>query len=200
MIPTSIELADTIGAITRCRYIALERTNELIAEATSGGPVDKPKAIESLYGLLTSSLEELKVAEEELRLQSRVIEAQRASVDDRVRHYRQLFEFLPLPALITDIYGKIREVNDAALGLLQRDLRHLEGWPVSIFLADGFREEFHQKLRRALNSDVRDWRLVLKRPRDAPLEVNAIVATVPDIGPTGSGMLYWVLSPIPQPA
>ena len=80
---------DTLEALVHCRRSVLQRATTLLE-----GPADIPfverfDAIPSLSALLTTSLEELKVAEEELRVQNSVLEAQRATVDDRVRHYRQ---------------------------------------------------------------------------------------------------------------
>jgi len=46
---------------------------------------------------------------------------------------------------------------------------------------------------------IRDWRLVVKRMGDLPLRVHAMVRLVPDIGHTGSGVLYWMLTVPTQP-
>src|SRR5437868_341739 len=106
--PLGIEPMETIGAIARCRYIVLKRADEILRDQ-SGVPVtERADALPGVSALLMTSLEELKVAEEELRVQNSVLEAQRATVDDRVRHYRQLFMYAPCPTLITDIYATIQ--------------------------------------------------------------------------------------------
>jgi hypothetical protein len=130
MLATGIELPDTIGAIARCRYVALARTNELIAESPADG-AEHPKTLQSLCGLVTSSLEELKVAEEAHRVEQSVIEAKRASIGQRLWHYRQLFEYLPVAAFVTDIYAAIVEGESRGGRSLCRDARFLERKPLS---------------------------------------------------------------------
>jgi PAS domain S-box-containing protein len=193
-IPSSIEAVDTIGAIAKCRYVVLKRADELLREIPESDG-DRAERLPGVSGLLMTSLEELKVAEEELRLQNAVLEAQRAAVDERVRHYRQLFLHLPTPAFITDIYATIREANLAAGNLFRRESRHLERKPLASLLAAEYREEFRRQLSRVTTGDdVRDWRLILKRVGDVPVEVHATVCMIPEIGPTHSGLLYWVLA------
>jgi PAS domain-containing protein len=80
------------------------------------------------------SLEELKVAEEELRVQNATLETQRVSINDKVRHYRQLFMYSPAPTFVTDVYGTIQEGNLAAAKLFRREAPHLEGKPLVTLL------------------------------------------------------------------
>src|SRR4051812_23288373 len=103
--PRQVEPIDTVGAIARCRYIVLRRASEILGEEPATTIETRPDALTNVSALLMTSLEELKVAEEELRLQNAMLEAQRAEVDQRVRHYRQMFLHSPAPAFVTDIYG-----------------------------------------------------------------------------------------------
>jgi PAS domain S-box-containing protein len=186
--------ADTIGAIARCRYLVLKRADELLGAVPDAVDAHEDR-LPGVSGLLMTSLEALKVAEEELRVQNSVLEAQRASVDERVRHYRQLFLHLPSPAFITDVYATIREVNLAAATLFRRELENLERKPLASLLAAEYREQFRAQLARAMAGiEIRDWRLVLKRVGDVPVEAHATVSLVPEVGPTKSGLLYWLLS------
>lgn len=195
--PHEVEPMETIGAIARCRYIVLKRADEILRDQSGSGVpvVERADALPNVSALLMTSLEELKVAEEELRLQNSLLEAQRAAVDDRIRHYRQLFMYSPAPTFVTDVYGTIQEVNHAAARLFRREAKHLERKPLATLLSAEQREEFRRQLPRATAGDgVRDWRLVIKRVGDLPLEAHATVQLVPGIGPTGSGVLYWMLS------
>ena len=186
---------DTIGAIARCRYLVLKRADELLGEMPEAVD-DRANRLPSVSGLLMTSLEELKVAEEELRTQNAVLESQRAAVDERLRYYRQLFLYLPTPAFITDVYATIREANLAAASLFRREAAHLERKPLATLLANEYREEFRRQLGRAATGDgVRDWRLVVKRVGDVPIEVHATVARIPGVGPTETGLMYWLLMP-----
>jgi PAS domain S-box-containing protein len=195
-IPSTLEQpVDTIGAIARCRYLVLKRADELLGEMPEAVD-DQANRLSGVSGLLMTSLEELKVAEEELRLQNTVLESQRAAVDERLRHYRQLFLYLPTPAFVTDVYATIREANLAAASLFRREAAHLERKPLATLLANEYREEFRRQLGRATAGDgVRDWRLVVKRVGDVPVEVHATVARIPGIGPTDTGLMYWLLTP-----
>ena len=194
-ISSAVESVDTIGAIARCRYHVLKRADELLGQVPDA-PDDR---LPGVSGLLMTSLEELKVAEEELRVQNSVLEAQRAGVDERVRHYRQLFLYLPMPAFITDTYATVREANLAAANLFRREASQLERKPLATLLANDYREEFRRQLARASSNDiVRDWRLVIKRLGDVAVEVHATVSRIPDVGPTASGLMYWLLTPSPS--
>jgi PAS domain S-box-containing protein len=197
-IPSAIAAGDAIGAIAKCRYFALKRADELLRDLPLS-PTHPDDRLPDVSGLLMTSLEELKVAEEELRSQNSVLEAQRATVDERVRYYRQLFLHLPSPAFVTDVYATIRDVNLAAIDLFRREARLLEGKPLSLLVADQFRREFRHQLARANDcEEVRDWRLVLKRVGDLPIEARATVSKVPDVGPTHGGLLYWLLTVRPS--
>ena len=194
-IPAVEQPVDATEAIARCRYLMLKRADELLGEMPETAD-DRANRLPGISGLLMTSLEELKVAEEELRLQNTVLESQRAAVDERLRHYRQLFLYLPTPAFITDAYATIREANLAAASLFRREAAHLERKPLATLLANEYREEFRRQLGRATAGDgVRDWRLVVKRVGDVPVEVHATVARIPGAGPTETGLMYWLLTP-----
>jgi len=185
---------ETIGAIARARYVVLKRADELLRDEPGIPFVEHADTLPNVSALLMTSLEELKVAEEELRLQNSMLEAQRAAVNARVQHYRDLFMYSPAAAFITDVYATIQEANVAAAELFRREARHLERKPFATMLAPEFRDEFRRQLARVRAGDgVRDWRLVIRRVGDVPLEVSATVQLVPGLGATGSGLLYWML-------
>ena len=193
--PADVLPLDAVGAIARCRYLVLQRADELLRDQSSAPMVQQADTLPGVSALLMTSLEELKVAEEELRVQNSVLESQRATVDQRVRHYRQLFLFAPAPAFITDIYGTIQEANLDATKLFRREARFLERKPLVTLLCAEYREEFRRQISRLpAGEGVRDWRLMINRMGDVPLEAHAAVRLVPDIGETGSGVLYWMLT------
>jgi len=199
-IPSDAFPTDTVEAIARCRYTVLRRADEILRDEPGIPVVQRADALPGVSALLVTSLEELKVAEEELRVQNNALEAQRAAVDERVRHYRQLFLFSPAPTFVTDLYGTIQEANLAAAELFRREASHLDGKPLVTLLASEYREEFRRQLTRMPAGDgIRDWRLVVKRMGDLPLRVHAMVRLVPGIGHTGSGVLYWMLTVPTQP-
>ena len=185
---------EMVTVLARCRYGMLERANALLNATTASARPDQTDEVRDIASLLLTALEELKVAEEELRAQNARLEEQRADVDECVRYFRQLFLYTPAPAIITDVYASIRDVNLAAARLLRRDAEHLDRKPMAALMPLDCREEFRRQLARAaVADDVRDWRITLNRTGDLPVELQAHVSLVPGVGETGRGMLFWLL-------
>jgi len=175
--------------------MVLKRADEILNDQPGISAPERAGALPDLSALLMISLEELKAAEDELRVQSASFEHHRATSNERIRHYQQLFMHSPEPTFVTDVYGTIQEANMAAANLFRRESPNLERKPLVSLLAPEHREEFRRQLPRMTEGDgVRDWRLVIKRMGDVPLETRARVRLVPGIGHTGSGVLYWMLT------
>jgi len=191
---------EMVTVLARCRYGMLERANALLSTPDTQPEPEPSDALPGVASLLMTALEELKVAEEELRAQNSRLEEQRAAVDERVRYFRQLFLYTPAPAIVTDVYASIRDVNLAAARLLRRDAKHLDHKPIVSLMPASCREEFRRQLSRAaVADDVLDWRITLNRTGDLPIDVHANVSLVPDVGATGRGMLYWLLRVADRP-
>lgn len=187
---------EVVTVLARCRYGMLERANTLLSTPETQPELDRSAALPGVVSLLMTALEELKVAEEELRAQNSRLEEQRADVDERVRYLRQLFLYTPAPAIVTDVYASIRDVNLAAARLLRRDAKFLDRKPIASLMPANRREEFRKQLSRvAVADDVLDWHITLNRTGDLPVDVHAHVSLVPDVGATGRGMLFWLLRP-----
>lgn len=154
----------------------------------------------SLTGLLMTSLEELKVAEEELREQNAALIEIRQVGEQRTQHYRQLFMHIPAPALVTDMFATIIESNHAAEHLLRRDCERLERKPLAALLHPSSRGDFRTHLNRLVASEEsRRLTLTINRYGDTPVDVDAAVSIVPDIGPTRCSALFWLFS-TPSPS
>jgi PAS domain S-box-containing protein len=188
-----MEIHDTLTALVQARHAVLERATALMQPRTEIPFVEQFDALPSISALLMTSLEELKVAEEELRRQNELLAAQRSAIDEVARHYRQLFLHAPLPTFVTDSYATIQEANLAAARLFRREATHLERKPVSAMLAPEQRESFRRQLSLMPPDGVRDWRLLLHRVGDLPVTVSAAVQPVPSSGPGKPGLLYWML-------
>jgi PAS domain S-box-containing protein len=125
----------------------------------------------------------------------------RAAGDERVHHYRQLFSHLPLPALVTDTFATILEANRAAAQLLRREADHLERKPLAALLHPRSRGDFRTRLARLVTSDEsRQLSLTLNRHGDTPVDADAMVSIVPDVGPTRSSALLWLFTVRPAGA
>lgn len=162
---------------------------------TADAPVpvlDRAEAVPKLAALLTTSLEELKVAEEELVQQHEALESSRAEMEGHLAHYRMLFDLAPAALLLTDLNGAIRDANRAAAALLHREVYHLERKPLAVLVPRAVRAQFREELSRVgLTAGVANWHFVIERPNDVPLGVSAAVHLVPH-ATLGSG-LYWQL-------
>src|SRR5579885_2421493 len=85
--------ASTIDALALGRQTMLVRANEILG--AGDGDARRDEAVPALAGLLMSSLEELKVAEEELREQNAALTERRAMDERRTQYYRQMFQYIP---------------------------------------------------------------------------------------------------------
>lgn len=186
--------ADIVMSLSRGRYAVMARANALLTTSQANHDGANDADVQAVAGLLMTAIEELKVAEEELRVQNATLEAQRAGVDERTRHYRQLFFDAPLAGLLTDTHGTIVEANAEAGAMLRREPRHLERKPIAALIPVESRDVFRQQFSRLkLEDGVRSWKFPIGRAGHVPLEVCATVKLIPDLGPTRSGLLYWVL-------
>ena len=188
-----IESDDLVAAFTHHRQKLLEHAASVMFNG-DGTTSDGSQREAQLSAITISSLEELKVAEEELTERISALADLRDELEQRVLGARQLFDFAPACLLVTDLYGTIREANQATLRLLRLDAKSLERQPLARFIPRDHRRGFRDGLTRIAATDgVNDWRLSLVRPTDEPLEVSATVQVVRG-GATPSGtMLFWAL-------
>ncbi len=121
---------------------------------------------------LQHTLEELHVAEEELRTQNdELVQAQDSLQHERGR-YLEMFEHAPDGYLVTDRSGLILEANLAAATLLQRPCEYLHGKPVAIFVAEEDRHGFRSRLNQLLHDDTtQEWETTLQPHTGPPLPV-----------------------------
>ena len=152
-------------------------------------------AVPRLSALLAASLEELKVAQEELsRQQEALVESQ--TKDERLlTYYRMLFELAPTATIVTDLNAAIRDVNGAACTLLKREAHLLHRKPLTALVRREHRQSFRVGLARlAITKGATNWVFALERHTDVPLTVRASVNIIPDRS-LGSGSLLWQLHP-----
>jgi PAS domain S-box-containing protein len=111
------------------------------------------------------------------------------------RQYRLLFERAPLPYVVTDFDGTIREANRAAAVLLKRPSELLEGKSLVAFVPLERRSEFRETLAGLpLLDGLRDWRMTLLPHGGAPVDV-AMHANVLDGAWNGQDAIFWIVRP-----
>ena len=149
--------------------------------------------IPELQALLDVTMEELRVAEEELREEHDEMVAARARVEASRQHYADLFEYAPVAALLTDVSGIIRQANRAAGELLERVPVHVVGKPLPVLVDTEGRRALRDVIRRASQGmDVRDAAVRLLLPNGAACDARLSIALLPDV-PGREATLYCIL-------
>lgn len=124
-----------------------DQLDRLFAEVHQDRPASK-----LLHAMMTEigvTIEELTVAEEEMRVQNDALGAAGRSLEAERRRYQDLFEFAPDPYLVTDLSGVVLEANQAAFALLGLGPRSLIGKSLIIYVAPEDRLAFHASLTHA---------------------------------------------------
>lgn len=154
------------------------------------------ETVPKLTQCLATSLEELKVAEEELLDQHLQNEKSRGEQQQRLEYFRALFHHAPTPLMLTTTDGAIRAANQAASELVMRDIYRLEGKPLTALVPQESRSEFRRQLGLVAQAGgVSNWCFTLLRQADAPIRVEACIQLLPaDI--VGARAFYWCLRPI----
>lgn len=182
----------TLTKIARYIEATSSRLDDLALRARGAGDPGRPILQESLIHL-ASTLEELRVSEEELRAQAEGLASSHFELEAELRRYRGLFEQAPDAYLVTDGDGVIREANAAAAALLGVHGEALRGKPLALFVAGDDRRAFRALLpwlREA--ASLRGVELVLVPRGGEPVRVEASVAAVRGEGGT-PGELRMVL-------
>ncbi len=150
------------------RRMALRDTPEIIADLTS----------ENLFEELNTTVEELSVAQEEMRQQNEELVASRTATEEATHRYRELFDFAPDAYFVTSRDGVIREANFAAATLLNVPQDYLTGKPLAVFVDAEARRAFRSVLAQITErSEPAEWEARLQ-PRhrlyvDAQFRVSA---------------------------
>jgi PAS domain S-box-containing protein len=143
--------------------------------------------------LLAATLEELQVAEEELRAQHEELMAARAAVEAQRERYQHLFEFAPVGYVVTSANGTIRQANRAAARLLGKMPEVLVGKPLATFVVTEERGAFRTAFARLLSaSEVEEWPIRLQPHRRRAVDVTMTVEAVRDESGAISSM-YWII-------
>ena len=127
---------------------------------------------------LQHALEELHIAEEELRQQNEELAAARLVAESERQRYQELFDFAPYGYLVTDAAGTIQEANRAVATLLSVPQDFLVGKPLVGFVTEENRKAFHIQLTRLTESQrLEDWEVYLQ-PREGKPFPAAITTSI----------------------
>lgn len=188
---------DLIATFAQQRQRLLKHTADILC--SEGTPVRQPvvEREAKLSAILVSSLEQLKVAEEELIERTQALAEMRGDLEDQVYGARMLFDLAPACLILTDMYGNIVDANRAAQSLFKRDRAALERQPLARFIAPDDRRAFREALARVAETDgVKDWRLELVRPTAVPVRVSIALQVLKETSPSKPTRFYWSIRPL----
>lgn len=159
--------------------------------------LDTPAAPQTLlqvaFETVSTTLEELRVAEEEMRVQNEMLADAQETTEQWRLHYQDLFNAAPEAYLVTDPLGVIAEANLAAQSLLGLSLRFLTGKPLASFVPSAGRQEFRRLLLDAAQGgDALERDLLLMPRKQAAVAVSATVAVVRGAAGRPAG-LRWLI-------
>jgi PAS domain S-box-containing protein len=150
--------------------------------------------------VLSKAFEELAHALEELQAADQVLHRQRdewlnkqAELELECQRYKDLFEHAPTGYLVTSIDGAIRQGNPAALALLQISDRAVVGRSLAVFVPEGQRRAFREKIAQLLQATApQEWMISMCSWEGAPLEVRLTASVLR--GASGRPLaLYWLI-------
>lgn len=184
-----------VQAIRRHVEQASDRLDDLARRAAFAGTTDPLLLAESLI-TLSSTVEELRVSEEELHRQHHNLAASRELIEMERLRYQELFNDAPDAYLITNPDGVIREANRAAAVLLGVPASTLLGKPLVVFVPEEDRRGFRTQLPWLFETERLDgWEIRLVPRRKSPIPVEITVAPVRDAAGRGTG-LRWLIRDI----
>ncbi len=158
------------------RTAEAEKRLMALTEQHEHGNKTGPQLSKSALRELGDVLEELRVATEHLQLAADDLASARREATAGVENYRELYEGLPMPCLLTNEQGSVDEANGHASKLLNVASAYLNGKPLLLYLPQ--RDLYFRLLDEVNNVGIARARTML-RPRDRkPLEVNVSVTAL----------------------
>jgi PAS domain S-box-containing protein len=150
----------------------------LHARLLEAAPDLQPGVERAVEGLQTG-LEELRVAEAQLRAQNDELIASQLALEVERARLADLFDAAPDAYIVTDDHGVILEANDAAEQLFGFLRTELSGKPVAVFVARSERRAFRTWLRRAAtDGDAPPLVTLVERRGYARLYAECVVTTI----------------------
>ncbi|MEH1808550.1 PAS domain-containing hybrid sensor histidine kinase/response regulator [Nostoc sp.] len=133
----------------------------------------------SQHELTAEAFEELQITLEELKIASEELQATRIVIEKERQRYQELFDFAPDGYLVTDTFGIILEANRAATIHLNVLQRFLVGKPLLTFIAQSDHQAFFNYLTQLQQIDRGgEWEVCLQPREKICFDVALTVVTV----------------------
>lgn len=177
-----------VDRFSRELEVARRRLAPMLEGKTSSPPAGETSLLE-----MALLLEELSVADEEMRQQADELILTRDEVEHERARYLELFEDAPDAYLVTDEAGVVRQANRAAEQMLRLDRKRLRGKPLATMVDDEFRRAFRLMLdlRCGAPDDI-EFDTTLHPRGGAPIDV-AVRIRRSARGPGERAELRWIL-------
>ena len=145
-----------------CKVKGVRQQSDLLQDRITQEIPEQEHLLVETFDQLSTSLEELYVAEEELRQQNEQLVEYQQKIDKERQRYQELFDFAPDGYIISDTYGKILEANRAASQLLAIDKNRLAGKLLISFVPQERRGEFRKQIHCLYKKNqIKDWEIDL---------------------------------------
>ena len=138
---------------------------------------------------------EMEVALEELDVMWEELQGQAALLVRENARYAEFFQYAPDAYLITDAGGNVREVNHAALELMQAAREDVVGQPLSVYVADDDRVNSLARtvgLMVGAGAKPQAWQALLQPASGTAVKVELSVRAIP-LKKSGIGGLCWLV-------
>ncbi|MEH2226101.1 PAS domain-containing hybrid sensor histidine kinase/response regulator [Nostoc sp.] len=143
-----------------------------LVQKTASEPYSQQELTAEAFEELQITLEELKIASEELQATRIVVEKER-------QRYQELFDFAPDAYLVTDTFGTILEANRATSIQLNVSQRFLVGKPLLTFIAQSDHQAFFNYLTQLQHINRGgEWEVCLQPREKICFDVALTVVTV----------------------
>ena len=137
---------------------------------------------------LQETLEELQIAEEELRQQNEQLIYSREITEAERQRYQNLFEFAPNGYLVTDSLGIIQQANYGAASLLSVGQNHLIGKPLVVFIVAKHRFHFMSHLKKIQH--LQEWKIDFQPRKGSLFSASVRVNPISDSEGKRTGLLW----------
>jgi PAS domain S-box-containing protein len=137
---------------------------------------------------LQETLEELQIAEEELRQQNEQLIYSREITEAERQRYQNLFEFAPNGYLVTDSLGIIQQANYGAASLLSVRQNYLIGKPLVVFIVEKHRFQFVAQLKKIQH--IQEWEIDFQSRKGSLFSASVRVNPISDSEGKRTGLLW----------
>jgi PAS domain S-box-containing protein len=137
---------------------------------------------------LQETLEELQIAEEELRQQNEQLIYSREITEAERQRYQNLFEFAPNGYLVTDSLGIIQQANYGAASLLSVRQNYLIGKPLVVCIVEKHRFQFVAQLKKIQH--IQEWEIDFQSRKGSLFSASVRVNPISDSEGKRTGLLW----------